>query len=235
MLNIENLYFSYGPVPALKGVTINVESGELVAVIGANGAGKSTLMRTISGLHKPRRGDIEFEGKSISGKPAHKIVGLGVVQIPEGRGVFPEMTVLENLEMGAYLLRGKANINNQLDRVYTLFPRLQERKGQIAGTLSGGEQQMLAIGRGLMANPKVLLLDEPTQGLSPLLIEHLAEAIRTIHREDGITMLLVEQNARMALDIADRGYVLQLGEVVMADTATNLLNNKSVKEAYLGI
>lgn len=235
MLKIDNLQFYYGPVPALKGISLEVEDGEIVAVIGANGAGKSTLMRTISGLHKPRRGDIVFMGKSIAGKPAHKIVALGIVQVPEGRGVFPEMTILENLEMGAYLLRDKASFKECLAEVYTLFPRLGERKGQLAGTLSGGEQQMLAVGRGLMAKPKMLLLDEPSQGLSPLLVEHLAEAISTIHREHSITILLVEQNARMALEIADRGYVLQLGEVVLQDSAASLLENKLVKEAYLGI
>ncbi|MFA4836516.1 MAG: ABC transporter ATP-binding protein [Dehalococcoidia bacterium] len=235
MLKIENLQVCYGPVAALKGVSLEVGDGELVAVIGANGAGKSTLLRTISGLHKPRRGKIEFMGKSIGGMPAHRIASFGVVQVPEGRGVFPEMTTLENLEMGAYLCRSKNVIKERLEKVYSLFPRLKERRGQLSGTLSGGEQQMLAVGRGLMADPKMLLFDEPSQGLSPLLVEHLADAISVIHKEHSYTVLLVEQNARMALEIADRGYVLQLGEVVMGDSAANLLENKSVKEAYLGI
>ncbi len=235
MLRIENLQAYYGPVCALKSVSLEVKSGELVTVIGANGAGKSTLMRTISGLMKPRRGTIDFDGEPLAGVPAHKIVKKGVIQVPEGRGIFPEMTCLENLEMGAYLVRDKGLINERLQQVYDLFPRLLERKSQFAGTLSGGEQQMLAVGRGLMAGPKMLLLDEPTQGLAPLLVENLAEAITKIHKENSLPILLVEQNASMALEIADRGYVLQLGEVVLEGTAKALMENQSVKEAYLGI
>ncbi len=235
MFRIENLQAYYGPVCALKSVSLEVKSGELVTVIGANGAGKSTLMRTISGLMKPRRGTIDFDGEPLAGVTAHKIVKKGVIQVPEGRGIFPEMTCLENLEMGAYLVRDKSLINERLQQVYDLFPRLLERKSQIGGTLSGGEQQMLAVGRGLMAGPKMLLLDEPTQGLAPLLVENLAEAITKIHKENSLPILLVEQNASMALEIADRGYVLQLGEVVLEGTAKALMENQSVKEAYLGI
>lgn len=235
MLKVENLQVSYGSLPALKGVSIHVSDGELVTVIGANGAGKSTLIRTISGLMKPRKGKIIFMEKTISGVAAHKIVNMGVVQVPEGRGIFPEMTVLENLDMGAYLKRNRDVAKERLGEVYTLFPRLQERKGQLAGTMSGGEQQMLAVGRAMMSNPKVLLLDEPSQGLSPLMVQHLADAISVIHKEHGVTVLLVEQNARMALEIADRGYVLQRGEVVLEDSAANLMKNEAVKEAYLGV
>ncbi|MDD5095550.1 MAG: ABC transporter ATP-binding protein [Dehalococcoidia bacterium] len=220
---------------AIKGISVYVPQGELVCVIGANGAGKSTLIRTISGLNKPRSGMIEFEGKSIAGMPAHRIVDLGIVQVPEGRGVFPEMTILENLEMGAYLKRNKRMFKENQEKVYALFPRLKEREGQLAGTLSGGEQQMLAVGRGMMGNPKLLLLDEPSQGLSPLMVQHLSDAISVIHKQHSVTVLLVEQNARMALEIAERGYVLQTGKVVMEDSAASLLENKVVKEAYLGI
>jgi branched-chain amino acid transport system ATP-binding protein len=235
LLKVEDLRVNYGPIPALRGVSLRVEEGELVAVIGANGAGKTTLLHTISGLLKPRGGRVEFEGQSLRGKPAHKIVEAGVIHVPEGRRIFSEMTTLENLEMGAYLRRNRGTFKERLERVFTLFPRLAERKKQLAGTLSGGEQQMLAVGRGLMANPKMLLLDEPSQGLSPLLVENLSDAISDIHKEHSLTILLVEQNAEMALEIADRGYVLQVGEVVLEDKAINLLENKSVKEAYLGV
>ena len=235
MLKIENLQVCYGPIMAVKGISLHIPEGELVCVIGANGAGKSTLIRTISGLHKPRSGKIEFQGKSISNMPAHRIVGLGVVQVPEGRGVFPEMTILENLEMGAYLKRNRNTFKENQEKVYGLFPRLKERESQLAGTLSGGEQQMLAVGRGLMGNPKLLLLDEPSQGLSPLMVEHLADAINTIHKQHSVTVLLVEQNARMALEIANKGYVLQTGQVVLEGNTASLLENETVKKAYLGV
>jgi branched-chain amino acid transport system ATP-binding protein len=235
MLEVKDLQVYYRLSPALKGVSIKVEEGELVVVIGANGAGKSTLIRTISGLHRPRRGSITFMGQSITRQSAHRIVGMGVVQVPEGRGVFPDMTTLENMEMGAYLCRDKKLIRERLEKAYSIFPVLKDRKNQLAGTLSGGEQQMLAVGRGLMAGPKMLLLDEPSQGLAPLLVEHLAETIKTLHKEHTITILLVEQNARMALEIADRGYVLQTGQVVLEGKAADLLANASVKQAYLGV
>lgn len=235
MLEVKNLQVYYRLSPALRGVSLKVEEGELVVVIGANGAGKSTLIRTISGLHKPRRGSVAFMGTTISLQPPHKIVDMGVIQVPEGRGVFPDMTTLENLEMGAYLCRDRKVIRERLEKAYSIFPLLKDRKNQLAGTLSGGEQQMLAVGRGLMAGPKLLLLDEPSQGLSPLLVEHLADTINTLHKEYSMTILLVEQNARMALDIADRGYVLQIGQVVLEGTASELLANESVKSAYLGV
>jgi branched-chain amino acid transport system ATP-binding protein len=235
MLEVKNLQVYYRLSPALRGVSINIEEGELVVVIGANGAGKSTLIRTISGLHRPRRGSITFMGQIISRQSAHKIVSLGVVQVPEGRGVFPDMTTLENLEMGAYLCRHKKLIRERLEGVYSIFPVLKDRKNQLAGTLSGGEQQMLAVGRGLMGGPKLLLLDEPSQGLAPLLVEHLADTIAALHKEHAMTILLVEQNARMALGIADRGYVLQTGQVVLEGKAADLLANEMVKQAYLGV
>jgi len=235
MLEVKNLQVYYRLSPALRGVSLKVEEGELVAVIGANGAGKSTLIRTISGLHRPRRGSITFMGHNIARQAPHKIVGMGVVQVPEGRGVFPDMSTLENLEMGAYLCNNKKIIKERLEKAYSIFPILKDRKNQMAGTLSGGEQQMLAIGRGLMGEPKMLLLDEPSQGLSPLLVEHLAETINTLHKEHSMTILLVEQNARMALDIADRGYVLQIGQVVIEGTASELAANENVKQAYLGV
>lgn len=235
MLKIENLQAGYGPITALKGISLDISEGELVAVIGANGAGKTTLMRAISGLIKPRKGGIKFQGKNIGGMAPHRIVNMGVVHVPEGRGVFPEMTVAENLDMGAFLPRNQRTAKEQRESVYALFPRLKERRNQLAGTMSGGEQQMLAVGRGLMANPKVLLLDEPSQGLSPLMVEHLAEAICTIRKDHAVTVLLVEQNAQIALEIADRGYVLEVGQVVLQDTASGLLQNKAVKEAYLGV
>ena len=235
MLDIENLKVFYGMSPALKGVSVKVADGELVAVIGANGAGKTTLLRTISGINKARGGHIKFNGRELTGLSAHGIVSMGIVHVPEGRGTFPDMTTQENLEMGAFLINNKKLMKENLEKVYTVFPRLLERKNQRAGTMSGGEQQMLAVGRGLMANPKMLLLDEPSQGLAPLLVEHLAETIHKLHKEHSITILLVEQNARMALDIADRGYVLQTGEVVMQDKAANLMENEFVKQAYLGV
>jgi branched-chain amino acid transport system ATP-binding protein len=235
MLEINDLYVYYGPMRALRRVTISVADGELVAVIGANGAGKTTLLNTISGLLEPDRGTIEFMGRNIAGMPGHSITKLGVVQIPEGRGVFPEMTVLENLEMGAYLFQDREVIRQTLEQVYALFPILEERRRQMAGNLSGGEQQMLAIGRGLMSRPKLLLLDEPSQGLSPLLVQNLGQTIEGLHKNEGLTILLVEQNVKMALEMADRGYVLQSGEVTLEDKASALLENQAVREAYLGV
>jgi branched-chain amino acid transport system ATP-binding protein len=235
MLEINDLYVYYGPMSALKRVSISVAEGELVTVIGANGAGKTTLMNTISGLLESDRGTIEFMGRDITGMPAHSITRLGIIQIPEGRGVFPEMTVLENLEMGAYLFRDRKVIRQTLEQVYSLFPILEQRGRQMAGTLSGGEQQMLAIGRGLMSRPKLLLLDEPSQGLSPLLVQSLGKTIEGLHKDGGLTILLVEQNVRMALEMADRGYVLQSGEVILEDKASALLDTKAIKEAYLGV
>jgi len=231
MLEIDDIHTYYGHIHALKGVSIEVQQGEVVTLIGSNGAGKSTTLKTISGLLHPANGEIRLDGRRISDMPAHQIVTLGVVQSPEGRRVFPRMTVLENLEMGAFS-RGKAEPAD-LERVYGLFPRLRERISQKAGTLSGGEQQMLAIGRALMARPTLLLLDEPSMGLSPILVEQIFAIIKEIN-EQGTTVLLVEQNALMALAVAHRGYVLQTGSIVLSDTATTLLQNDMVRKAYLG-
>ncbi len=231
MLDITGLHPYYGQIHALKGVSLSVAEGEIVTLIGSNGAGKSTTLKTISGLLSPRQGEIKLKGQTISGMPAHKVAGMGIAQSPEGRRVFPRMTVLENLEMGAFV-HGKADPAD-LARVYDLFPRLKERSGQNAGTMSGGEQQMLAIGRALMARPTVLLLDEPSMGLAPILVETIFGIVRDINAQ-GTTVLLVEQNALMALAIAHRGYVLQTGEIVLADTAPNLAQNEMVRKAYLG-
>ncbi len=231
MLELTDVNTYYGNIHALKGISITVDEGEVVTLIGSNGAGKSTTLLAISGLVHARSGDITLEGRSLVGMPAHKITTLGVVQSPEGRRVFPRMSVLENLEMGAYA-RGKFT-QADLDRVYDLFPRLKERISQNAGTLSGGEQQMLAIGRALMGNPKLLLLDEPSMGLSPILVDQIFNIIREINQQ-GTTVLLVEQNALMALSVANRGYVLQTGEIVLADDAKKLIKNDMVRKAYLG-
>ncbi len=231
LLEINEIHTYYGNIHALKGITISVDEGEVVTLIGSNGAGKSTTLLSISGLVPPRRGSISFQGKEIHGMPAHRITELGVVQSPEGRRVFPRMSVLENLEMGAFV-HGKADPGD-LARVYELFPRLQERAGQHAGTLSGGEQQMLAIGRALMARPKLLLLDEPSMGLSPILVDQIFNIIREINTQ-GTTVLLVEQNALMALSVANRGYVMQTGEIVLSDDARHLITNDMVRKAYLG-
>mgnify|MGYP001203960373 CR=1 FL=1 len=231
MLELTDINTYYGNIHALKGISLTVEQGEVVTLIGSNGAGKSTTLLTISGLVHARSGSISLEGRSLIGMPAHEITTLGVVQSPEGRRVFPRMTVLENLEMGAYA-RGKVGAGD-LDRVYELFPRLKERAGQKAGTLSGGEQQMLAIGRALMGHPKLLLLDEPSMGLSPILVDQIFNIIREINQQ-GTTVLLVEQNALMALSVANRGYVLQTGEIVLADDAGKLIQNDMVRKAYLG-
>jgi branched-chain amino acid transport system ATP-binding protein len=231
MLEITDLHTYYGNIHALKGINLTVEQGEVVTLIGSNGAGKSTTLRTISGLNQPRTGDILFNGSSLRGIPAHKIATMGIAQSPEGRRVFPRMSVLENLEMGAFV-RGTVD-QSDLARVLELFPRLKERIGQKAGTMSGGEQQMLAIGRALMARPNLLLLDEPSMGLSPILVEQIFDIIREINRQ-GTTVLLVEQNALMALAIANRGYVIQTGEIVLTDTGEALLKNEAVRKAYLG-
>jgi branched-chain amino acid transport system ATP-binding protein len=232
LLVVDQVHTYYGNIHALRGVSIHVDPGEIVTLIGANGAGKSTLLKTISGLLRPRSGTITLEGRRLDRMPPHEIVKLGVCQAPEGRRVFPRMTVLENLEMGAFS-RGEGNIDADLDRVFSLFPRLKERTSQVAGTLSGGEQQMLAIGRALMSRPKVLLLDEPSMGLAPILVETIFSVIGEINRA-GTTILLVEQNALMALSVASRGYVLQTGSIVLEDNAAALAKNDMVRALYLG-
>jgi branched-chain amino acid transport system ATP-binding protein len=233
LLELNDIHTYYGAIHALRGVTLNVEEGEIVTLIGSNGAGKSTTLRTISGQLKPRQGTITLRGKQIQSRPAHEIVELGVCQSPEGRRVFSRMSVHENLEMGAFSRRDKAAVSADFERVYGLFPRLKERESQKAGTMSGGEQQMLAIARALMAEPKVLLLDEPSMGLAPILVEQIFDIIKTINKQ-GTTVLLVEQNALMALAIANRGYILQTGEIVLADEAAALAKNPAVRSAYLG-
>lgn len=233
MLEIENVHTYYGQIHALKGVSLTVNKGEIVTLIGANGAGKSTMLKTTSGLLRPRQGSIRLDGEELTCYPPHKIVVKGVVQVPEGRRVFGRLTVTENLEMGAFACNDKRLMSANLERVFTLFPRLEERRKQVAGTLSGGEQQMLAIGRALMANPRVLLMDEPSMGLAPVLVDSIFETIRQLHT-GGTTILLVEQNARMALQVASRGYVLQSGVVVLSATAENLRKNEMVRKAYLG-
>jgi len=233
ILEVENVHTYYGHIHALKGVSVNVDKGEIVTLIGANGAGKSTTLKTISGLLKPRQGRIELEGEDLTRYRPHEIVAKGIVQVPEGRRVFGRLTVTENLEMGAFALNDPRQIQSNLEKVLKLFPRLDERRKQLAGTLSGGEQQMLATGRALMASPRVLLLDEPSMGLAPVLVDSIFDTIRQLHAA-GTTILLVEQNARIALQIATRGYVLQTGVVVLEDTAENLRRNEMVRKAYLG-
>jgi branched-chain amino acid transport system ATP-binding protein len=234
LLEVNDLHTYYGAIHALKGISLHVDEGEIVTLIGANGAGKSTLLNTICGILQPRSGAIYLEGEPIHELPPHQIVGRGVSQAPEGRRVFGRLNVTENLEMGAFARRDKDGIRRDMDRVFTLFPRLKERARQIAGTLSGGEQQMLAIGRSLMANPRVLLLDEPSMGLAPILVEAIFDTIRQINSL-GTTILLVEQNALMALSVARRGYVLETGEIVLHDSATALQENEMVRKAYLGV
>ncbi len=234
MLEVENIHVYYGNIHALKGISLTVEEGEIVTLIGANGAGKSTTLFTISGLLKPREGTVRLEGEDLRSYPAHEIVAKGVCQVPEGRRIFTRLTVLENLEMGAFTRTDRAGINRDLERVFKLFPRLEERRNQVGGTLSGGEQQMLAIGRALMARPRLLLLDEPSMGLAPMLVEGIFETIQDINRE-GTTVLLVEQNAQMALQVAHRGYVLETGQIALSDTAANLRQNEMVQKVYLGI
>ncbi|NUN06353.1 MAG: ABC transporter ATP-binding protein [Bdellovibrio sp.] len=233
LLNVENLEVFYGSIHALKGLNFTVNTGEVVSLIGANGAGKTTTLRAISGL-VPVRGKIEFSGKDLVSVPTHQRVSLGIAQSPEGRGVFPQMSILENLEMGAYSRSDKAQIKTDLEMCFDLFPRLKERLQQMAGTLSGGEQQMLAISRALMCKPKMLLLDEPSLGLAPLIVAQIFEIVKKLNNE-GMTILLVEQNARMALKISHRAYVLETGRIVMADSAQNLLSNDEVRKSYLGI
>jgi branched-chain amino acid transport system ATP-binding protein len=234
ILELDNVHTYYGQIHALKGISLKVEPGEIVTLIGGNGAGKTTTLNTISGLLRPRQGAIRLFGEDLAAFKAHEIVAKGLVQVPEGRRVFGRLTVTENLEMGAYTRASRQEIADSIDKVYALFPRLKERQRQLAGTLSGGEQQMLAMGRALMAQPKVLLLDEPSMGLAPVLVDSIFDTIRRLH-EAGTTILLVEQNARMALQVADRGYVIQTGEVILSDRADNLRENQSVQKAYLGV
>jgi len=233
-LELRDVHTFYGNIHALQGITISVDEREIVTLIGANGAGKSTTLRTISGLLQPREGDVLLDGKRINAMPPHEIVEAGICQVPEGRRIFSRMTVLENLEMGAFSRKDKSAVKGDLQRVFDLFPRLKERSGQKGGTLSGGEQQMLAIGRALMARPKILLLDEPSMGLAPILVETIFDTIREINQQ-GVTVLLVEQNAVMALQVAHRGYVLETGAIVLADSAERLRQNETVQKAYLGI
>ena len=234
MLELKDVHTYYGNIHALKGVSLIVNKGEIVTLIGSNGAGKSTTLRTIQGINKPRSGSVILEGEELQKLPPHEIAFRGVAQSPEGRMIFPRMTVLENLEMGAYTRKTKEGFDDDLDRVFGLFPRLKERISQKGGTLSGGEQHMLAMGRALMARPRILLLDEPSMGLSPLLVELIFDIIVTINKE-GTTILLVEQNALMALTIANRGYVIQTGEIILADDAAKLKENEMVRKSYLGI
>ncbi len=233
ILELRDVHTYYGSIHALKGISLEVREGEIVTLIGANGAGKSTTLRSINGLNHPRRGTIRFAGREITSESPHDVVRLGISQSPEGRKLFPRMSVRENLEMGAFQRRDRANLREDIDRVYSLFPRLAERKNQKAGTMSGGEQQMCAIGRALMARPKLLLLDEPSMGLAPILVEKIFEIVREIN-EQGTPILLVEQNALMALDAADRGYVMETGRITLADDAKALRQNERVRKAYLG-
>jgi len=233
MLVIDSIVTHYGPVEALKGISLEVREGEIVTLIGANGAGKSTTLRTISGLVRPTSGSIKYEGRELTALPPERIVAMGIAHVPEGRRVFPMMTVLENLELGAFPRKDAAGVRQDMEFVFSLFPRLAERRKQLAGTMSGGEQQMLAIARALMARPKLLLLDEPSMGLAPRIVESIFEVIQDINRQ-GTTVLLVEQNAHLALSIAHRGYVLETGRIVLSGTARSLLENEAVRRAYLG-
>ena len=233
MLDVKNINVYYGAIHAVKDISFQVNEGEIVTLIGANGAGKTTTLQTVSGLLHTRTGSIEFLGQPIQNVPASKLVGRGLAQVPEGRRVFANMTVMENLEMGAYIRSSKENLNEEYERIFQRLPRLKERRKQAAGTLSGGEQQMLAIGRALMSKPKMLLLDEPSMGLSPILVEQIFDIIKELHRA-GTTILLVEQNAQMALSVADRGYVLETGRVTLTGPGRELLADEAVKKAYLG-
>jgi branched-chain amino acid transport system ATP-binding protein len=233
ILEVSDIHSYYGSIQALKGVSLTVNEGEIVTLLGANGAGKTTTLRSINGLNRPREGTIRFQGSEITTTPPHEIVKRGIAQSPEGRRLFPRMSVTENLEMGAFQRSDRSAIKSDMDRVFELFPRLQERRNQKAGTMSGGEQQMCAIGRALMARPKLLLLDEPSLGLAPIFVERIFDIIRQIN-EEGTSILLVEQNALMALDAADRGYVLETGRIVLADSASALKTNEEVRKTYLG-
>ncbi len=234
LLELSGLHTYYGHIHALKGIDLTVEQGEIVTLVGANGAGKSTTLRTVSGMIRPRRGHVYLEGKDITGMKPHEIAELGIGHVPEGRRIFPQLTVRENLEMGGWNVKDRAVAARRMEYAFDLFPRLRERVFQKGGTLSGGEQQMLAIGRALMSEPRVLLLDEPSMGLAPVLVEQIFEIIKRINAENKTTILLVEQNALMALEVASRGYVLQTGEVVLSDNAAALMNNEMVKKVYLG-
>ncbi len=234
VLQLEDVHTYYGAIHALKGISIEVRQREVVTLIGANGAGKSTTLRSINGLNRPRRGTIRFQGQDITSTPAHEIVKRGIAQSPEGRRLFPRMSVLENLQMGAFQRTDRSGLREDLERVYSLFPRLAERKSQKAGTLSGGEQQMVAMGRALMARPKLLLFDEPSMGLAPIFVERIFEIVREINQQ-GTPILLVEQNALMALDAAHRGYVLETGRIALADDAKALRENEQVRKTYLGV
>lgn len=233
MLEVKDLEVYYGVIQAIKGVSFHVEKGEVIALIGANGAGKTTILHTVTGLISPKKGSVIFEGKDITKVPAHKIVSMGMAHVPEGRRVFAELSVYENLKMGAYTRTDKAEIEDSLKNVYKRFPRLKERKNQMAGTLSGGEQQMLAMGRALMSKPGIILMDEPSMGLSPILVNEIFDIIRSVS-ESGTTVLLVEQNAKKALSIADRAYVLETGNITLEGNAKDLLEDDSIKKAYLG-
>lgn len=233
LLEIKDLEVSYGIIKAIKGISFDVNEGEVIALIGANGAGKTTILHTITGLITADSGTVQFEGKEITKVPAHKIVGMGMAHVPEGRRVFANLTVLQNLKMGAYTRKDKNEIEQTLETVYTRFPRLKERQNQMAGTLSGGEQQMLAMGRALMSHPKIILMDEPSMGLSPIFVNEIFDIIQSVSAS-GTTVLLVEQNARKALSIADRAYVLETGNVVLEGKADELLHNDAIKKAYLG-
>jgi amino acid/amide ABC transporter ATP-binding protein 2, HAAT family (TC 3.A.1.4.-) len=233
MLEIKDLEVYYGMIQAIKGVSFDVNEGEVIALIGANGAGKTTILHTITGLINAQKGSVWFEGKDITKVPAHKIVSMGMAHVPEGRRVFANLTVLQNLKMGAYTRKDKTEIEQTLDSIYKRFPRLMERQNQLAGTLSGGEQQMLAMGRALMSHPKIILMDEPSMGLSPIFVNEIFDIIKNVSAS-GTTVLLVEQNAKKALSIADRAYVLETGKIVLSGKASDLLNNDSIKKAYLG-
>lgn len=233
MLKVENLHTHYGQIEALKGISLEVNEGEIVTLIGANGAGKSTTLKTISGQLAPTTGSVTLNGEVVSGLAAHKVTAKGIIQVPEGRRIFPRMTVAENLEMGAFLRKDPEGVKEDTEQVFSLFPRLKERIGQKGGTLSGGEQQMLAMGRAIMARPKILMLDEPSMGLAPVVVETIFSIIEKLNKE-GITILLVEQNAAMALQVADRGYVLEVGSIALEGAGKDLLHNEQVRKTYLG-
>jgi branched-chain amino acid transport system ATP-binding protein len=234
VLDIKNIESFYGPIMAIRGVSLKVEKGQVVTVLGANGAGKSTLLKTISGIMDPEKGQVVFEGREIQGMEPHKVVDQGIVHVPEGREVFPLLTVDENLSLGAYTRSDKAEIEKDRQMVFDYFPILAERRHQEAGTLSGGQQQMLAIGRGLMLRPKIMLLDEPSLGLSPLLVQEIFAILKRLNKDEGVTMMLVEQNAKVALELADVGYVMEVGRIVMDDTAERLMESEDIKAFYLG-